>query len=74
MAVERAGVFPLEWQSDPFHQDQDGNSFVKVLIRYRPEWPQAAKDEQMRKLLELQAWCRAQGMVLLIEIVIRALI
>ena len=68
--VEKAGVFPLEWQSDPFHQGQDGNSFVKVLIRYRPEWPQAAKDEQMRKLLELQAWCRAQSTVLLVEIVI----
>lgn len=68
--VEKAGVFPLEWQSDPFHQGQDGNSFVKVLIRYRPEWPQAAKDEQMRKLLELQAWCRRHSLVLLVEIVI----
>src|ERR687891_540176 len=35
-----------------------------------PEWPPVAKDEQMRKLLELQAWCRAQNTVLLIEIVI----
>ena len=68
--VERAGVFPLEWQSDPFHHGQEGNSFVKVLIRYRPEWSQAAKDEQMRKLLELQAWCRPHRMVLLVEIVI----
>jgi len=68
--VEKAGVFPLEWQSDPFHQGQEGNSFVKVLIRYRPEWLDAAKDEQMRKLLELQAWCRARNMTLLIEIVI----
>jgi 5-dehydro-2-deoxygluconokinase len=68
--VEKAGVFPLEWQSDPFHQGQAGNSFVKVLVRYRPEWPQEAKDEQMRKLLELQAWCRANGMVQLVEIVI----
>src|SRR5918994_1389483 len=68
--VEKAGVFPLEWQSHPFHQEQEGNSFVKVLVRYRPEWPPAAKDEQMRKLLELQAWCRAHSMVLLVEIVI----
>jgi 5-dehydro-2-deoxygluconokinase len=68
--VEKAGVFPLEWQSAPFHQGQEGNSFVKVLVRYRPEWPQVAKDEQMRKLLELQTWCRARKMVLLIEIVI----
>jgi 5-dehydro-2-deoxygluconokinase len=68
--VEKAGVFPLEWQSEPFHQGQAGNSFVKVLVRYRPEWPQPAKDEQMRKLLELQAWCRSHDMVLLVEIVI----
>lgn len=68
--VEKAGVFPLEWQSDPFHQAQAGNSFVKVLVRYRPEWSQAAKDGQMRKLLELQTWCRAQSIVLLVEIVI----
>jgi 5-dehydro-2-deoxygluconokinase len=68
--VEKAGVFPLEWQSDPFHAGQTGNSFVKVLVRYRPEWEQAAKDEQMRKLLDLQAWCRAQRIVLLVEVVI----
>jgi 5-dehydro-2-deoxygluconokinase len=68
--VEKAGVFPLEWQSDPFYHGQAGNSFVKVLVRYRPEWPPAAKDEQMRKLLELQAWCREQRTVLLVEIVI----
>jgi 5-dehydro-2-deoxygluconokinase len=68
--VEKAGVFPLEWQSDPFHRGQEGNSFVKVLVRYRPEWPEAVTDEQMRKLLELQAWCRAQRIVYLVEIVI----
>ena len=68
--VEKAGVFPLEWQSDPFHTGQEGNSFVKVLVRYRPEWTDAAKEEQARKLLELQTWCRAHRMVLLIEIVI----
>jgi myo-inositol catabolism protein IolC len=68
--VEKAGVFPLEWQSDPFYAGQAGNSFVKVLVRYRPEWDPEAKDEQMRKLLQLQAWCRAERMVLLVEIVI----
>jgi 5-dehydro-2-deoxygluconokinase len=68
--VEKAGVFPLEWQSDPFFEGQAGNSFVKVLVRYRPEWDAAAKAEQMRKLLELQAWCREQEVVLLVEIVI----
>jgi 5-dehydro-2-deoxygluconokinase len=68
--VEKAGVFPLEWQSDPFHEEHAGNSFVKVLVRYRPDWEDAAKAEQMRKLLELQAWCREHDIVLLVEVVI----
>lgn len=68
--VEKAGVFPLEWQSDPFYEGQAGNSFVKVLVRYRPEWERAVRNDQMRKLLELQSWCQAQGVVLLVEVVI----
>jgi 5-dehydro-2-deoxygluconokinase len=68
--VERAGVFPLEWQDEPFHAGLAGNSFAKVLVRYRPEWPESAKDGQMRKLLELQAWCRRERMPLLVEIII----
>ena len=68
--VERAGVFPLEWQDEPFYRGLAGNSFAKVLVRYRPEWEEAARDGQMRKLLELQAWCRREGMPLLVEIII----
>jgi 5-dehydro-2-deoxygluconokinase len=68
--VEKAGVFPLAWQSDPFYEGQAGNSFVKVLVRYRPEWDRAARTEQMRKLLELQSWCRNERLVLLVEVVI----
>ena len=68
--VEKAGVFPLEWESNPFHAGQAGNSFVKVLVRYRPEWDRAAKGEQMRKLLELQTWCGKEEIPLLIEVVI----
>ena len=68
--VERAGRFPLEWQDEPFHAGLTGNSFAKVLIRYRPEWEETAKEGQMRKLLELQAWCRRQRMPLLVEIII----
>ena len=68
--VERAGTFPLEWQDEPFHAGLSGNSFAKVLVRYRPEWEEAAKDGQMRKLLELQAWCRREGMPLLVEVII----
>jgi 5-dehydro-2-deoxygluconokinase len=68
--VEKAGVFPLTWQDTPFHRGLAGNSFAKVLVRYRPEWEEEAKREQMDKLLEMQSWCRDQGMTLLIEIVI----
>ena len=68
--VEKAGRFPLEWESDPFYAGIEGNSFVKVLVRYRPEWRQADKDEQMRKLLEVQSWCRAANLPLLVEVII----
>jgi 5-dehydro-2-deoxygluconokinase len=68
--VEKAGVFPLEWEREPFHALSRGNSFVKVLVRYRPEWPQADREEQWEKLLELQAWCRAENIPLLVEIII----
>ena len=70
--VERAGVFPLEWQHEPFHAGLAGNSFAKVLVRYRPEWDERAKDNQMRKLLDLQSWCRRERMPLLVEIIIMA--
>ena len=68
--VERAGRFPLEWQDDPFHAGLRGNSFAKVLVRYRPEWEESAKEGQWRRLLELQAWCRGEAMPLLVEIII----
>jgi myo-inositol catabolism protein IolC len=68
--VEKAGRFPLEWQDEPFHAGLAGNSFAKVLVRYRPEWEETAKEGQMRKLLELQAWCRRERMPLLVEIII----
>lgn len=68
--VERAGCFPLEWQDDPFHVGLPGNDFAKVLVRYRPEWPEAAREAQMRRLLELQRWCRDAAMTLLVEIII----
>jgi 5-dehydro-2-deoxygluconokinase len=68
--VEKAGVFPLEWEREPFHAMSRGNSFVKVLVRYRPEWPEADREEQWAKLLELQAWCRGEHIPLLVEIII----
>jgi 5-dehydro-2-deoxygluconokinase len=68
--VERAGTFPLEWQDEPFHTGLPGNAFAKVLVRYRPEWADEARRGQMAKLLDLQSWCRAERMPLLIEIII----
>jgi 5-dehydro-2-deoxygluconokinase len=68
--VERAGVFPLEWEREPFHALSEGNSFCKVLIRYRPEWPEADRRGQMDKLLQLQDWCRQSDVPLLVEIII----
>ena len=68
--VEKAGVFPLEWERDPFHTRVAGNSFCKVLIRYRPEWPLSDRQSQMHKLLELQRWCRKAQIPLLVEIII----
>jgi 5-dehydro-2-deoxygluconokinase len=68
--VERAGVFPLEWEQQPFHAHSAGNSFCKVLIRYRPEWPESDRRGQTDKLLQLQEWCRTAGIPLLVEIII----
>jgi 5-dehydro-2-deoxygluconokinase len=68
--VEKAGVFPLEWEREPFHALSHGNSFCKVLIRYRPEWPEADRRNQLDKLLELQDWCAGADVPLLVEIII----
>jgi 5-dehydro-2-deoxygluconokinase len=68
--VERAGRFPLEWQDEPFYAGLTGNSFAKVLVRHRPEWEVVVQEQQFQKLLELQAWCRGEGMPLLVEIII----
>src|SRR4051794_27679097 len=57
--VERAGVFPLQWEREPFYALSEGNSFTKVLVRYRPEWPAADREAQFARLLQLQAWCRS---------------
>jgi len=68
--VEKAGAFPLEWERDPFYAMSRGSSFVKVLVRYRPEWPPSDRENQWTKLLELQAWCRGEAIPLLVEIII----
>src|SRR5207244_8846824 len=56
--AEQPGVFPLTWTTEPFARALTG-AFVKVLIRYRPDYPADVRDEQFNKLLQLQTWCRA---------------
>jgi len=53
--AEKAGTFPLAWSTDPFPRALTG-AFVKVLVRYRTDDDRAIRDEQLRKLLALQAW------------------
>jgi myo-inositol catabolism protein IolC len=67
--AEAAGVFPLRFSSEPFSRDLTGG-FVKVLVRHRPDQPQAVQQEQLRLLLELQAWCREQARPLVVEVLV----
>jgi 5-dehydro-2-deoxygluconokinase len=67
--AEKAGVFPLQWGFAPFSAGLTG-SIAKVLIRHRPEQPPAEQNAQLGRILELQAWCRAHGKPLLVEIVV----
>jgi 5-dehydro-2-deoxygluconokinase len=67
--AERAGVFPLEWASEPFHADLTG-SFVKVLVRDRPDRADAVRQAEFAKLRTLQAWCRGQGKPLVLEVIV----
>jgi 5-dehydro-2-deoxygluconokinase len=67
--AERAGAFPLEWASEPFDKDLLG-SFVKVLVRHRPDHTVAVRDGQLTKLLTLQAWCRDHRKPFVLEVLV----
>src|SRR5262245_42162626 len=67
--AERPGAFPLAWTADPFDRALTG-TFVKVLIRYRPDHSMAVRDGQFAKLAALQAWCIAARRPLVIEILV----
>jgi 5-dehydro-2-deoxygluconokinase len=69
--LERAGVFPLEWAASPFWNAVAGD-FAKVLVRHRPEWETAARQEQLSKLKELGDWCHANDRVFLLEVLVVA--
>jgi 5-dehydro-2-deoxygluconokinase len=67
--AEKAGAFPLAWSSDPFSRALTG-MFVKVLVRYRSDDEASIVQGQRDKLDALQAWCRAAGKPLVVEILV----
>jgi len=67
--AERAGVFPLAWATDPFERALPG-TFVKVLVRHRPNFDAAVRDGQLAKLDALQAWCGTAGKPLVVEVLV----
>jgi len=67
--VERAGAFPLAWSTHPFERAITGE-FAKVLVRHRPDDPEAIREAQLEKLKALQAWCRRAGKPLVLEILV----
>ena len=67
--AEKAGAVPLAWAAQPFSAALTG-AFVKVLARYRPDDEAAVRAEQWAKLEALQAWCRAAGKPLVLEVLV----
>lgn len=67
--AEWPGAFPLRWASEPFDRALTG-AFVKVLVRHRPDHARDVVEGQRARLLELAAWCRAQGRPLVVEVLI----
>ncbi len=67
--LERAGAFPLEWAEDPFWNAAPGD-FAKVLVRHQTEWTDAIHQAQLDKLRTLGDWCRANGRVFLVEVLV----
>jgi len=67
--AEKAGAFPLAWSTDPFERALIG-SFVKVLVRFRPDDSEEIREGQWTKLDTLQTWCRGAAKPLLIEVLV----
>jgi 5-dehydro-2-deoxygluconokinase len=67
--VEKAGAFPLEWGTEPFWAALTG-SMAKVLVRFRPEYPQARVEAEQQALRELSDWCREQSCPWMLEVVV----
>jgi 5-dehydro-2-deoxygluconokinase len=67
--AEKAGAFPLEWATTPFHEALTG-TIAKVLVRYRPEHAVDRVQAERDKLKTLAAWCAAHGKPLLVEVLV----
>src|SRR6266508_2000712 len=67
--AEQAGAFPLAWADDPFDRALTG-TFVKVLIRHRPDHEPSVREDQLAKIATLQAWCRQANKPLVVEILV----
>jgi myo-inositol catabolism protein IolC len=68
--AEKAGAFPLAWAADPLERALTG-AFVKVLVRHRPDYEAAAREEQYARLATLQTWCERSNKPLIIEVLVR---
>jgi 5-dehydro-2-deoxygluconokinase len=67
--AEKAAAFPLAWATDPMYFALTG-SFVKVLVRFRPDDDELIREAQWEKLHALQVWCRQAGKPLVVEILV----
>jgi myo-inositol catabolism protein IolC len=67
--AEKAGTFPLAWATDPMYLALTG-SFVKVLVRFRPDDDELIREAQWEKLKALSGWCRQAGKPLVVEVLV----
>ena len=67
--AEKAGAFPLAWSTEPFERALIG-TFVKVLVRFRPDDADEIREGQWHKLDMLHAWCRRAGTQLVVEVLV----
>jgi 5-dehydro-2-deoxygluconokinase len=67
--AEKAGVFPLAWATEPMAAALTG-SFVKVLVRFRPDDDELIREAQLQKLQLLLVWCRQSARPLVVEVLV----
>ena len=67
--AEWPGAFPLRWAAEPFASALTG-TFVKVLVRHRPDLDASVVEGQLAMLRELADWCRTAGQPLVLEVLV----